>query len=136
MKVQAFTNALIERVRRDSWFREMRVLYAYPDTVKPTRLSRVHIAMGIREMDLKPCFVDSTAQAGEVSVFADIYIPLKMDSALAEEVLRQLCRVLGGYNVAGISASKLTADKYTQANVLRTVFTFNDLIEWDGDTDA
>lgn len=69
------------------------------------------------------------SNAGSISVFADIFVPLKTDNGRACDIFSRLCRCFGRYNVISVSAQRITVDMNTASYVMKTAFTFNDEIE-------
>lgn len=135
MNMNHLLDSIISLLKNDGSFNDIAIVKAYPPSVKPTRLSRIYIALGISEINMHSCSIDCSARAGEVSVFADIFIPFKMDNSCACEVFTKICNALSIYNILSVSASRLTADEQVQASVLKTKITFNDEISFGGDSD-
>ena len=107
----------------------MKIIKAYPCTAAPARLSKETIALGFEKVDFSSVSVDDNSRAGSISVFADIFVPLKTDNGRACDIFSRLCRCFGRYNVISVSAQRITVDMNTASYVMKTAFTFNDEIE-------
>ncbi len=134
MRLDTFVNGLIDEIKNDSYFSDMKIVNAYSALQKPTRLSRVYIALGVCEISLEKNHIDFTDKAGDVSVFADIFVPLNSDFNVSE-IFSRLCKVLNYYNISSIKAQTITSDRDIEAILLKTVFTFSDEISFGGDED-
>lgn len=126
-------DTLIENLKKDNGFENVKLIKAYPNYDKPTRLSRIYIAMGIMEMNLAPYQMDYPAQAGELTIFADLYCPLKWDSGELTKLFSKLCNAVKGYNPTSIRAEKITADAVTQSYQLKTAITFYNEFDLGGE---
>jgi hypothetical protein len=133
MNINSLLDDMLEKINANSFFDDMKIIKAYPCSVKPTRLNNVYISLGINKIDIKPYEIDDVNKAGEVSVFADIFVPIRMDNACMSEIFSRLCTVLEEYNVIGISADRITADNDIQAYVLKTSITFSDEVIFGGE---
>lgn len=132
VKIDTLISGIVEDIKDDSYFADMKIINAYPNEIKPTRLSCVYIALGISEINIKPNQIDFSHKAGEVSVFADIYIPIRSNENMGE-IFTQLCRVMNYYNLSSVRTYRMTADRDAEANVLKAVFTFVDCVDFGGD---
>ena len=131
-------NFLLDRIdgliKYDRRFKNIKVIRGYPTGVKPTRLDKIYVAVGISEIHLRPSQIDCPARAGDVSFFVDIFVPLKMDNKCIGNVFEDICNILNTYYVMSVSASRVTVDERIQARVMKTCFTFNDQF-FGGDDD-
>lgn len=135
MDINILLGDIIGLLKSDSRFKNIALVRAYPPAAKPTRLDRIYVALGIKAIDLHPAQIDCSEKAGEISVFADIFVPFKMDNCRAGEVFADICSVLSSYNVMSVSASRLAADERIQASVLKASLTFNGRFLFGGEND-
>ncbi len=129
MKIEKIVDELMEKIMGDNYFSDIRIMKAYPCSVAPSRVGKETIALGLDRVDLASSAVDDSDRAGEISVFADIFIPLKAENSRASDIFTNLCRCLCVYNILSVSAQRITVDTNSASYVLKTVFTFNDEIE-------
>lgn len=129
MKIESFMDEFIGLIKSDDYFSDMKIIKAYPCTAAPVRLSKETIALGFEKVDFSSVSVDDNSRAGSISVFADIFVPLKTDNGRACDIFSRLCRCFGRYNVISVSAQRITVDMNTASYVMKTAFTFNDEIE-------
>ena len=102
MRIDTILDAVEERLKADELFSNINIIKAYPCSIN---------------------------KAGEISVFADIFVPLKTPSERAFEILTAICSCMGDFNVLSVSAQRIAVDRDTASYVLKTVFTFRDEIE-------
>ncbi len=129
MKIESLIDNLIKVISEDSYFSDIKLIKAYPCTIAPTRIGVETVAFGLDKISLSSSSVDDSNRDGDVSVFADIFIPIKTENSRAGEIFSRLCKCLSIYNILSVSAERITVDVNTSAYVLKTVFTFNDEIE-------
>lgn len=129
MRFNTLLNELILLIKNDSYFKDIKVKYSYPSRVKPTRLSRSYITLGINSAEIIPAYVDSDDKTASITVFADIFVPEKSGSEKNSEIFMNLCRVFMNTGITGISAGRISYDKNVQAFLLETSISFNGLLE-------
>lgn len=129
MRVENIIDELIALIKSDAYFSNIKVIKAYPCTAAPTRITAETVALGLEKINLSSASVDDSNRSGDVSVFADIFIPVKDNNGRASDIFTRLCSCCSVYNILSVSAQRITVDITTAAYVLKTVFTFNDEIE-------
>lgn len=77
MKIENILDALIRLIESDDYFSSVNILKAYPCSPAPSRLAGETVALGLEEIKMSSSSVDESNRAGEISVFADIFIPVK-----------------------------------------------------------
>ncbi len=129
MKIENIIDRLIEVISADDYFEDIKIIKAYPCTIAPSRIAAETVALGFDEIRLSSSSVDDSIREGDISVFVDIFIPIKTENSRACDIFSRICRCLYIYNILSVSAQRITVDVNTSAYVLKTVFTFNDEIE-------
>lgn len=129
MKIENIIDRLIEVISADDYFSDIKIIKAYPCTIAPSRIATETVALGFDEIRLSSASVDDSNRAGDISVFVDIFIPIKMENSRACDIFSRICRCFYVYNILSVSAQRMEVDINTSAYVLKTVFTFNDEIE-------
>lgn len=129
MKIENLIDRLIEVISADDYFENIKIIKAYPCTIAPSRIAAETVALGFDEIRLSSSSVDDSSRAGDISVFIDIFIPIKTENSRACDIFSRICRCLYVYNILSVSAQRISVDVNTSAYVLKTVFTFNDEIE-------
>ena len=132
MRLDTVLDKLIGIIKGDVYFDNIKVIRAYPSDIKPTRLNCPYIALGLSEIDMSSSSIDSMQRSGMISVFADIYVSGRNDGAVIYDIFTRLCEMLSRFNVLSIKAERTQYDTYTQANVLKSVITFDDEITFGG----
>lgn len=129
MKIENIIDRLIAVISADDYFSDIKIIKAYPCTIAPSRIATETVALGFDEIRLSSASVDDSNRAGDISVFVDIFIPIKMENSKACDIFSRICRCFYVYNILSVSAQRMAVDINTSAYVLKTVFTFNDEIE-------
>ncbi len=133
IKAEKMIDELMNTIKSDNRFKDVKIIKAYPNYDKPTRLSRAHIAIGIMKMNFEPYQIDDSEKAGELTIFADLFCPLKWDNSELTKLFSGLCNTIAKYNITSIQAEKITADANTQAYQLKTTITFYNAFDFGGD---
>ena len=110
-----------------------KIIRAYPNKDKPTKITKAYIAIKIKEIKLEPYQIDYPYKAGELTVSADLFCPLKWDISELTKLFSKLCTAVEKYNITSISAENITADTNTQAYMLKTSITFYNKFDFGGD---
>lgn len=129
MRIEEIVEQIINTVKSDDFFNDVKIIKAYPNSNYPTRLGCDIVAVGLDEIQLCKRGIDELDNAGEISVFVDIFTPVKTEITRASEIFTRLCKCLYCYNLVSISAQRIITDSERAAFVLKTKFTFNDEIE-------
>lgn len=135
MRIDNIIDVITEQIRQDSYFDQIEIIYAYPKAVKPTRLDKTYIALGISDINISPAHIDADDLEGNISVFADIFVPYKKENACLSEIFTRLCSCLSCLNLTSVSAGRIEAYADVQAYALKTVITFSDRITTGGEAD-
>lgn len=110
-----------------------RIIKAYPNNNKPTKITKAYIAIGIKEIKLMPYQLDYPDKAGELTMSADLFCPLNWDSNELTKLFSKLCTAVEKFNITSISTEEVTADMTTQAYMLKTTITFYNEFDFGGD---
>lgn len=111
----------------------LKVIRAYPYKDKPTRITKAYIALSIKEINLEPYQIDYPDKAGELTLSANLFCPLKWDSIELTKLFSKLCTAIEKYNITSIKADKITADMTTQSYMLKTAITLYNEFDFGGD---
>lgn len=126
-------DSFIESIRNTD---NVKVIRAYPSKDKPTKITKAYIAVGIKEIKLEPYQIDYSDKAGEITLSADLYCPLKWESTELIKLFSHLCSAVEKYNIVSIRTEAITADMTTQAYLLKTEVTFYNKFDFGGDEDG
>ncbi|MDE6155869.1 MAG: hypothetical protein K2F67_05460 [Eubacterium sp.] len=129
MRIENVVDDIIDMIKADAYFSNIRVVKAYPCSTAPTHLANETVAIGIDEISFSSMSVDESSREGNIAVFMDIFVPIKMSSSRASDILSGLCRCFRDLNILSVCADRITVHVDTAAYLLRTVFTFNNEIE-------
>lgn len=125
-------NDLISILKEDRYFDHIKVICAYPYSEVPTRAKECCVAIGFDEVKMTSLQLESGERMGDVSVFADIFVPIKDDSRKTCDIFSRICKCFSVFNVVSIFSKRIEVDKNTQTYVLKTKITFNDEIVFGG----
>lgn len=133
MKLDDITLTVKQIIKQDEFFKNIRVINAFPNVMKTTRLDAVTIAIGVNSVDIESDQIESYSRSGNISVFADIFLPTSHKVNELESIFASLCRCFNCFNIISIRAGRTGFDPYAQAYLMKTVFTFNDEIKFGSD---
>lgn len=133
MKLDNAVDKIKELLKSNSALADATIITAFPDRLKPTRLESILIAVGINELALAPASLESSDRAGQLSIFADIFVPPSFGSDALLSTLSEICSALDACCIVSIRADKPSYSRDMQAVVLKTEITFSDRITFGGD---
>ncbi len=133
MMMNDSVSSFIERLKKCPDLDGVRILSSYPCAIKPTQLDRAVIAVGFCDADMSSSGLGEDSRAGCYSVFADIFLPWKKDNSVMGDIFKNICLCVGDMNILSIKADRIAVDKATASFVLKSVFTFNEEIDFGGD---
>lgn len=131
--IKVFVDDFAAALKDAQYLDEAKIINAYPFCQIPTIIKRPIIAVGFDNASLKPNQIGDEIQSGDISVFADIYIPTDMDNKILADILGGICKAATGMNVTAIFSKGIEYEKTANAFVMRNVFTFNDEIDFGGE---
>lgn len=131
--INSFINDFISAVKKSSALRDVKFIRVYPTNDKPTMLDETVVAVGIDKIELENESIGSETKHGSVSIFADIYVPVNKQSSKMTDILSSICSAVSSPCISGIKAGRIEYDNTARAYVLKSVFTFNDEIEFGGE---
>lgn len=118
-------NQLIEIFKADDYLGDIKIVRAFEPPIKPTLLKTPAIALGIKEINIDEACVGGDAKRGSVSIFANIYIPIKCRGASAEEIMCRICACADCFGIASVSAGEMVFDSKTECFAVKTAIAFN-----------
>ncbi|MCD7797422.1 MAG: hypothetical protein LUG95_07490 [Clostridiales bacterium] len=124
MNMSAMLDDFVELMRSDSYFDDVKIVRAYPFTIRLTMLKESIVAVGFSNIEIEPYSVGGNDGCGKVKLFADIYVPLDDMSKRTNEILTHICRAAESMNISSILAERIYADKETMSYVLKTEIEF------------
>lgn len=133
LNIKTLLDDFVSVLRKDEYFKEIKITQAYPFSVKPTALKDSIIAVGCSDISMNNCHIGFRETAGDVGLFADIFVPMKYGSAKVTEIFTRLCLVLKEMNIISIQAQRIYADSETMAYVMKTQLNFRGELELGGD---
>lgn len=131
--IKSFLNDFAGYMKNDGFFKDIKIISAYPLCKKPVKLLHPVVAVGFSNVKVSPHQIGSNAKAGEVSLFADIYVPSNMKTDCICDIFCRICASAGQMNISSVSCGKTEYDKTAEAYVTKTVVTFNDEISFGGE---
>ncbi|MDD6728276.1 MAG: hypothetical protein PUE08_03535 [Eubacteriales bacterium] len=133
LNIKTLLDDFVTMVRESGELEGVKLISAYPFTARPTMLKENLVAVGISDISLNACHIGFRESAGDVKIFADIFVPLEEDSRQASKIFTKLCIALKSMNITAISAERIVASKEAGAYVMKTEFTFRDEILFGGE---
>ncbi|MCD7723314.1 MAG: hypothetical protein LUH82_05130 [Clostridiales bacterium] len=124
----------IELLNNNEYFENISIVKAFGTDTVETLPGCIYIAVGISEMNFSDRAAGQDVKAGEVQIFADIFIPYTVapGAAAAQEIISEICSSIMDCNVLSIYVGKPYADSNTRCTVVESAYKFNDLICFGG----
>lgn len=121
----------IKRLAENDYFDEIKLIRAYPNTFKPTRMKQAVIAVSTIDVQANNMSLGQSAKQGVCSVQASVYVPFSMDGSVAQEAVQHICNSVSDMNTISISVSETTADSTTECYITKAVFTFRNEFDFN-----
>ncbi len=126
-------NQFIEKVKKNDFFNNKKVIRSYPSSTKYTLLKEPVIAVSFKDVNLNENAVGENVKSGSYSISANIYIPFlcgNSGNVTAEKIVSEICKSVDDFDILGIKISKTISDSITECYITETVFTFNGELEF------
>ena len=133
IKTEHILTDFMDILEADEFFKNARITRAYPDTVKPTRLKKATVAVGIKNIEVDESSVGQSVKSGSYSIFADIFVPYTYDKQSFERIVFRICADISELNLVAIEVSGISADPTAECYMMKSVFTFNDELCFKGE---
>lgn len=126
-------NLFMEKLKTESYFKNKSVIHSFSYNQKPTVMTDTVISVGLKEINIDDNSLGQNVKSGTISIFCDVFMPYARGGAEAERIVCEICKCIKDFNIVSISVSDIFADENTQCLVMKSVFTFNDEITFEGD---
>lgn len=132
MTLDGILNEVKEKLTQSQLFSGVKIIGAFENKLKPTKLKNPVISLGIDSVDLSSDSIDESSRNGEIKIFADIFVPLNGSALNTQDIFLNICKTLSCYNVLSVTAQRLVVDETTQTFLLKTNVCFRDTLEFGG----
>ena len=134
IKAEKMLDCFMDRLKADSYFDSIKIIRAYPHSVKPTLLKNAVVAAGIRNIELEGESVMQNVRTGKYSIFTDIFVPCSFERRALEDIVFRISADVAKLNVASIEISAASSFHTEECFSMRAVFTFHDEIGFEEET--
>lgn len=131
--IKSFLNDFVRFMKNDEFFSGVKIIHAYPFNKKPERLDYPIVAVGFSQIRLKPKHIGSNIKSGEVSIFADIYVPSKMKTDCIYDIMCHICNAAGHMNASSVFCDNTEYYKKAEAYITKIFITFNSEVSFGGE---
>lgn len=125
------TGLMLERLGSDAYFDDFKLISAFEPLQKPTVPPKPAVICGILQTSARTAALGEDIQAGQVTAFADIYVPFDLRGfdfqRTAARIFGALCRDMP----VSIGAQAVRADDDSECFVMRLTVTFSDMVMFD-----
>lgn len=128
-KMQSIVNMLSQ----DSYFDNVKIIKAYPDVSKPTRLRQTVICVLPSEMDAENISVGNACLYGRYSVCIDAFVPQNFGSPCVQTVIEHVVDALKDEMPCGIKVSPIRVNHSLFCYSVSCCLTFCGEINFKGD---
>lgn len=131
--IKAFVDGFVNALKKMECLDKAKIINSYPFCKIPTLIKQPIVAVGFDNAMLKPDQIGSDIKSGNVSVYANVYIPADAYGKISADIFSGICTVASALNVTAISSKGIEYDKAAGVYVMKNVFTFNDEIDFGGE---
>lgn len=133
MNIRSFLLNIVNELRQDSFFENVRIVRAYPYVTKPTEPSQPAVAINIGGISCRPCHIGDDSLATKLDIYADIYVPFKLGGDYVSDIFCRLCECVRGLGVQSIITKRTTADIKSGCYVMECSIGFERELELGGE---
>lgn len=119
---------VLNKLAEDEYFNDFKLISAFDTAQKPTVPKKPAVVCGIVQAQAQAAALGGDVQAGNVTVFADIYVPYNLRGFDFQPAAGRLFADLCGETPVSIGAQAVKADDYSECFVMRLTVTFSDAI--------
>lgn len=132
MKIDKIADEFINTLRLSGILADVKIIEAYPNLTKPTRLSKPVVSVSACNMDLSVNGIGEDNFAGEYAVNVNIYIAKELGAYNPAEIFGRICKAADNLLISGVKADDVKFDRTSDCFVLKSVFTFNNQFDFGG----
>ncbi len=124
IKAEEILEEFIGALEADSFFDDIKIIKAYPHSIKPSFPSNAVVAAGIKHIELDDSGVMQSIKTGKYSIFTDIFVPYSLNRQRLEDIVFRISGDVAKFNIISIEITGANADNTAECFVMRAVFTF------------
>jgi hypothetical protein len=129
-------DVLIEMLRANSYFDDIKIIKAFPYSMKATRLAKTVIAVSPSKVEGENISIGDNKMFGEYSIDFDVFIPILSGTPVKSDVIEQIVTTVSACYPSGISVSAITVNNDISCTTAKCTFTFSGEISIGGNSDG
>ncbi len=122
----------IATLKQTEDFGTIKVIKAYPYVIKPTKLSKIVVAVSLGDVSAENISVGDNCIFGTYRIDSYIYSPYAVGADVLPLVAEKIFACCLGFNPVAITTSQVDTDATTLCYTLKCSITFSDLINLGG----
>ena len=132
--INSYPDRVVQALKTGGYLKEFTITRAFPKTAKPSPLTHSIITVGIDSFELSTAAIGANTKCGDLNIFADIYIPVKLGvkriNTALHNVYNNACTYL---EPCKIKVGRTHFDSSTQAYKTEVIITFNNEFQIGGE---
>lgn len=129
------TTDIVQKLSLDKRFKEIKVIMAYPDVNKPTRLKKIVVSVSPSAIDAENISVGEECMYGEYKIDIDVFVPQNFGTPCVQEVVQNIIDALKDEMMSGIKVSEIKAYNSLFCYGVNCRLTFLGEIDFGGSAD-
>lgn len=125
MDFKTITDLVLERIRADAYFHDFKVMSAFAPVQKPTLPEQPAVLCGVLQANAQTAALGEDVQAGQITVFADVYVPFDQCGFDFEHTAGRIFGALCRDTPVSIGANGIRTDEACECFVMRLTVTFS-----------
>jgi hypothetical protein len=123
---------LIEKLKENCYFDNVKIIKSYPYSKKDTRLSKTVVAVSPSKIEAQNISIGNDTLYGDYSVDFDVFIPIQSGSPVDSSVIEQIVVTLSECQPKSVYVSEISVNNSISCCLAKCTFTFNGKIEIGG----
>lgn len=123
--INSYPDNVVKALKAGGYLNQFTVTRAFPKTAKPSPLTYSLITVGIDSFELNTTGIGADTKCGDLNIFADIYIPIKLGGKGINTALQNVYNACALLEPCKIKSGRTHFDNSTQAYKTEVIITFN-----------
>lgn len=123
---------IVYRLSQDTRFEHTKIITAYPDSNKPTRLKQIVVCVSPSSVDAENIAVGEAFMYGRYSVDIDVFVPQNFGSPCVQTAVQNLMDALRAELPVGIKVSQIQVNNSLFCYSVNCCLTFCGEIDFGG----
>lgn len=128
-------NDIVQKLSLDERFKDSKIIKAYPDVNKPTRLKRIVVSVSPSSIEAENISVGEECMYGEYSIDIDAFVPQNFGTPCVQKVIENVIDTLKDEFPTRIKVSQINVNNSLFCYYVNCCLTFCGEINFGGSAD-